>query len=175
MNKIEALTDGSFGNREVSDGASEKRKVPRRDPPSIRLELVETSNAEHASIQEAMDAENTAESAADAENNTESAAEASALQKPRKQRASQGSETTAVLEILEAIRQMQEGFRQMQERVEALSVRHERLAAKVSTLSQPTTSKTAALRQERANRIKESIAQGRGHVQSANDDGSEIA
>ncbi|KAH9373094.1 hypothetical protein HPB48_012973 [Haemaphysalis longicornis] len=110
----------------------------------------------------------------DAESNAESAAEASASQQPQKQQASQGSETNAVLgNILEAIKQIQEGFRQMQERVEALSVRHERLAAKVSTLSQPTTSKTAALRQERANRVKESIAKGRGHVQSANDDGSE--
>lgn len=169
MSKIDALASGSSATKvtktiKAPEYADEKRKVPRKDPPSPHQERRgEAQPTQQASnVQEAMDAE----TAVDRET------AAAAPQTSQQQQPPQRGELAAILaannRINEKLGNIDASLEALEGQLNVLSVKHERLAAKVATITLK--NMFAELKKERANEIKESIAYRRGLIETSEED-----
>lgn len=173
MSKIDALASGSSATKvtktiKAPEDADENRKVPRKDPPSPHQERRGESQPTQqvSNVQEAMDAE----TAVDRE--TAAAAPQTSQQQ---QQPPQRGELAAILaannQINEKLGNIDASLEALEGQLKVLSVKHERLAAKVATIT--VKNRFAALKKERANKIKESIAYRRGRIETSEEDDEE--
>lgn len=174
MDKIAKLASEHTATRVVAqqtasvaaaDPTEKQRKMPRRETPLARIvrEGASKTAQEASGSQEAMDAETTPASEAG-----KAAAPAPEVQNP-----SWCKVIEEKLEaILAAVNRVSVRVDNLEVKVETLSVKHERLAARVNAMAANNTAqgRLAALRKKRNERLKASVANRRGRLETAEED-----